>query len=161
MGFGAQPMGAQLREHLGAPPDRGLLVTDVVDGGPASRAGLKVSDVIVAAGGTALRQPVDLVRIVGRADAGEKIDIGLFRDREERAVSVEAQGEPTPWVDPDHWVRRGLLDGVRELRRSIQGVERALQSFERELKQEQAMDPLEREGRFGLSSRPDGKGARP
>ena len=70
-------------------------------------------------------------------------DFGLFRDREEQAVSVAAQGEPTPWVDPDHWVRRGLLDGARELRQSIQSFERALQSFERKLKQEQAIDPQE------------------
>jgi len=106
MGFEVQPMAAQLREHFGAPPDQGILVTSVLDGGAADRAGLDVGDVIVSAGGTVLRQPVDLVGIIGKADAGAKIEIKLFRDGEEHAVSVEAQGEPTPWVDPEHWVKR-------------------------------------------------------
>ena len=73
IGVQVQPMTSELREHFGAPPDRGLLVTRIVDGGPAARGGVEVGDVIVSAAGAPMHQPYDLVKVVGHATPGEAI----------------------------------------------------------------------------------------
>ena len=120
IGVQVQPMTPELREHFGAPPDRGLLVTRIVDGGPAARGGVEVGDVIVSAAGTLMHQPFDLVKVVGRAAPGQAVELRILRDGEERKLSVEPEGEAMPWVDPKHWsewLSKGMRQGAGEPRR--------------------------------------------
>jgi S1-C subfamily serine protease len=46
LGFAAIPISRELRAHLGAPSDRGVLVDAVRADSPAARAGLRVGDVV-------------------------------------------------------------------------------------------------------------------
>lgn len=139
IGLEVQPMTAELREHFGAPADRGLLVVRVVEGRPAERAGVKVGDVLVEAGGTPLGEPYDLVRSVGRAAAGEKLELALLRDGKRRTLGVEPEGEATPWVDPGEWRRfleRGVREGRDEILHRLEELERRLRDVERKVEQE-------------------------
>jgi membrane-associated protease RseP (regulator of RpoE activity) len=139
IGVEVQPMTAELREHFGAPQDRGLLVSRVEKGRPAERAGLAVGDVLLEAGGAPLGEPSDLVRAVGRAAAGEKLELALLRDGKRKTVSVEPEGDPSPWVDPGEWRRffeRGVREGREELLRRLEDLERRLRDVERKVEQE-------------------------
>jgi hypothetical protein len=142
IGVQIQPMTPELREHFGAPPDRGLLVTRIVDGGPAASGGVEVGDVIVSAAGKPMHQPFDLVKVVSHAKPGQAIELRILRDGEERKVSVEPEGEAMPWVDPEHWsewLSKGMRQGAGELRRRLEDLERRLEDLERQLEEERML----------------------
>ena len=57
--------------------------------------------------------------------------------RAARKFTVELEGEPMPWVDPQHWsgwFEKHLRRGSQELRRRLEDLERRLEDLERRLK---------------------------
>ena len=84
-------MTPELRGYFQVPDDRGLLVVRVEPDRPAARAGLRVGDVIVSAGGDPVHEPFDLIRIVAAAPAGEALKLGVFRDAVGRTLRVEPE----------------------------------------------------------------------
>jgi S1-C subfamily serine protease len=65
----------------------GLLVQQVEDSSPASRAGLTPGDLIVAAGGNAIHGIDELFEILDSAPAGQ-VELTVLRGAEERTVAV-------------------------------------------------------------------------
>ncbi len=138
IGVQVQTMTPELREHMQAPSDRGLLVTRVEPDRPAAEAGLLVGDVIVAAGGAPMREPFDLVKAVASVPAGASIELKILRDGEPRVLEVSPEGEERTWIDPDHWddlLERGLHRGSKELRRRLQELEERFKELERRFDQ--------------------------
>lgn len=134
LGVQVQPMTPELRQHFKAPADRGLLVTRVEPDRPAARAGVHVGDVIIAAGGEPVREPFDLVKIVGRVPAGDTLELRVVRDQGQQTLTVTPTGAATPWVDPDYWskwLEEGLHQGSRELRHQLEELQRRLDELER------------------------------
>lgn len=102
-GFGDRPkLGVQLvqptselREHLGAPRDAGVLVGKVLPGTPAEVAGVRVGDVIVAVDGEQVEDAGDLIGALSDKD-GRTIELELVRDRSTITLAVtipEAEDE--------------------------------------------------------------------
>ncbi len=78
LGVSLAPMNPQIARQLGVPADEGVLVAEVVDGGPAQRAGVRQGDVILEVN----RQPVKKVEDVAAALAKMKEgDMALMRVR--------------------------------------------------------------------------------
>jgi C-terminal processing protease CtpA/Prc len=77
----------ELREHLGASPDAGVLVSKVMGGMPAEEAGIRVGDLIVAVDGREIESASDLSRALRRA-GGETLTIDIVRDGSPMSVSV-------------------------------------------------------------------------
>jgi hypothetical protein len=95
---------------------------------------MRVGDVVVSGGGRPIRKPYDLVKVVGRVPAEEALELRVVRDGKERTLSIEPDGGPTPWVDPerwDEWLERGLRHGSEQLRRRLKELERRLKELER------------------------------
>jgi serine protease Do len=139
IGVQIQPMTPELREHFKAPSDRGLLVTLVEKERPAARAGLLVGDIIVEVAEEPMRRPMDLVQAVARAPSGESLELRVVRDGEKQTLSVEPEGEPARWADPEHWgdkIREGMRWGGEEMRRRLEELERRLEKLERDLREE-------------------------
>lgn len=78
----------ELREHMGAAPDRGLLVGKVLDGYPAERAGIEVGDLIVAVDGEAVEHTGDLVHLLHERP-GQRVQIDLVRNGRSTSVVVD------------------------------------------------------------------------
>jgi predicted metalloprotease with PDZ domain len=97
--------------------ERGALVTDVPDDGPASEAGLEADDVVVSWNGTRIESAAQLSRMVRETPAGRTIDLGYMRDGRERTVSVELATR-SPMVArtlmPQMEEARGRLEGLQE-----------------------------------------------
>ena len=126
IGVQVQPMTPELREYFKAPSDRGVLVTSVDTDRPAARGGVRVGDVVVSGDGRPIRKPYDLVKVVGGVPAEGALELRVVRDGKERTLSVEPEGGPTPWVDPerwDEWLERGLRHGSERLRRRLEELE--------------------------------------
>ena len=70
---------------------QGVLVSAVTDNSPASRAGLKVGDVMTSIDGREIRSRADLIGALGAATNGQEMTIGIVRDRKESSVTAKVE----------------------------------------------------------------------
>lgn len=103
------------RERLDLPEERGALITDVPEEGPASEAGLQADDVIISWNGSRIESAAQLSRMVRETPAGRTIDIGYIRDGRERSVSVElAERSADVALRPLMELHGNRLEGMNE-----------------------------------------------
>lgn len=109
--FGRPRLGVQLvnvtgelREHLGADPNEGVLVGRVLGDTPAEEAGVKVGDLIVAVGGETVAQRGDLTRLLRERD-GETFNLDVIRDGRPMSLTVSL-AELFEEVAPGRFQRR-------------------------------------------------------
>lgn len=95
LGVEATPISPELRRHFGSPENRGVLVSKVIDGGPAARAGLAVGDVLTRCAGEDVEKPRDLRSAVRNRKGGESIEVELFRDGKARTLKVQLDEKET------------------------------------------------------------------
>ena len=87
MAIAPEHVARRLRRAVGLPEAEGLLIRDVSDDSPASRAGLARGDLLVEAGGRALRGPDDLLGALDGLTA-PTLALRVVRGAEEREVVV-------------------------------------------------------------------------
>jgi serine protease Do len=85
--------GRRMRQAVGLPERDGLLVREVLESGPAEKAGLERGDLIVAVAGEPLRRVDDLFRALDASEAGTSVELTLVRGVDERTVAVELERE--------------------------------------------------------------------
>jgi membrane-associated protease RseP (regulator of RpoE activity) len=133
LGVEVQPMTAELREFFKAPPGSGVLVVRIQKGRPAEAAGLQAGDVILSAGGEPLERPHDLVGVVARVPAGEKLVLEVLHAGETRTVEVMPEGEP-PTADALEAWHDGRWGAKRsETAQRLEAIEKRLEAIERNL----------------------------
>jgi S1-C subfamily serine protease len=86
------PVPANWRERLGR--TTGLLVAQVVSGGPADRAGLRPGDLLLTAGGQPVRTSQDLQRLMFAEAIGKPLAITVMRN----GALVDVIAEPSELV---------------------------------------------------------------
>jgi S1-C subfamily serine protease len=79
LGVRAEPLDARSRLRLRVPVGRGAIITTVVVGSPAARAGLPTDAVIIALDGQAVNSPDDLSRLVTAAGPGREIELAYYQ----------------------------------------------------------------------------------
>jgi len=109
VGISSQALYPQLARRLKLPVKEGALVADVVEGGPADKAGIKGGgkeirfqttlvkpggDVITKVNGRAVTRRQDLGELVSRYRPGEVITLEVYRGDERRIVKVELRDRP-------------------------------------------------------------------
>jgi len=72
----------------------GALVTDVVDGSPADRAGIRPGDLILAVGGVRIDQENALTRAIHSHKPGDRVEITLWSKGRERTIRVRLGEHP-------------------------------------------------------------------
>jgi serine protease Do len=92
LGVAIQRLNAGLAGSFGLTTAQGALVSAVVPGSAAARAGLQAGDVILRANGQAIDDSGDLPALVDRASPGDKITLGVWRGGAPREV-VATLGE--------------------------------------------------------------------
>lgn len=110
-------------ERLGLAEERGALIADMPDEGPASEAGIRTDDVIVSWNGSRIESAAQLRRMVRETPAGRSVDIGYIRDGRERTVSVEL-ADRSPSISrfgPQMEGMRQQLEGLRGMQESRAG----------------------------------------
>ncbi len=78
LGVSLAPLTGEVARQLGVAPGEGVVVRNVVEGGPASRAGIRPGDVIVEMNQRKVNSPDDVASIVGKMKEG---DMALLRVR--------------------------------------------------------------------------------
>jgi serine protease Do len=89
LGVVIQVITPDLKEKLGLKTEKGALVADVSEGGPADKAGIKRGDVIVSFDGKAIEEMQDLPYIVASTPVGKEVSIRILRDGKEMDLRVK------------------------------------------------------------------------
>ena len=104
LGVRTLPIGPELADQLGLAADYGLLVIQVVPGGPAERAGIRGGneeamlgntriliggDLIIAIDGQQIEDQQDLTTVMNRHRAGDRVAVTIVRGRRKMQVMVD------------------------------------------------------------------------
>ncbi len=94
--FGIQPgsLSPQVARLLDVEADGGVLVLDVVSGGPAGMAGIKPGDVITTIGGTDVRSSEGFLAAIRRHEPSDRLEVGVLRDGEQVKLTVVLAERP-------------------------------------------------------------------
>ena len=84
VGIGLQDLTPELRKSFNVEEKEGALISQVFEGSPAEKAGLKVGDIIVEIDSKKIKSSQDVVREVLKKQVGQKIEIAIIREESER-----------------------------------------------------------------------------
>ena len=88
LGVNIQTLTPDIAESLGLSKTQGALVSQVVDGSAAEKAGIKAGDVITAINGKPVKDAAALRNAIGMMRIGEKVEVTLVRDGKPRTVTA-------------------------------------------------------------------------
>jgi uncharacterized protein YndB with AHSA1/START domain len=117
---------------LGVPLSEGLRVENVVDGMGAQSAGLQRNDVIFSLNGKSTPDYAAVVSALETHQAGDQVELGLYRGSEKKKIKIELSRRPIPEVPA---TAAGLAEAVRK--NSTEGIQR-LSHLLRALKEAEA-----------------------
>ena len=88
-----QDLNPELAKTFGLPSVRGVLVADVMNGGPADKAGVKRGDVILDYQGNATPDTATLRNDVANAKAGQEATLTVWRGNQKQDIRVQIGSE--------------------------------------------------------------------
>ena len=89
LGVGIQPVDQAIADSVGLKAAKGAMVTNVVEGDPADKAGVKSGDVILEFDGKEISDTRALLRAVADASAGRKAPLVVWRDGAKKTLYVQ------------------------------------------------------------------------
>ncbi|MYC89678.1 MAG: PDZ domain-containing protein [Gemmatimonadales bacterium] len=119
--------------ELGMSRPYGVYIDGVMDGEPASEAGVEEGDVVVAWFGERVESVAELRRLLSETPPGRVVDLTVLRDGAERDVSVElgermgvfSGGRGLTFMSPQIDLSSRVVDASRERVRAAELAERA------------------------------------
>jgi C-terminal processing protease CtpA/Prc len=109
LGINMQELDASILKGLDPSVKKGVLVTQVVEGSPADKAGIKSGDIVLSFGRKEVGSPAELKDVVADSRVGDTVGVKLVRDGESRTVKVTIgewpEEESAEVVSPEafHW----------------------------------------------------------
>ncbi len=109
LGIAGKEMDKDFAKLIKAPVDKGVMVVQVVSGGPADKAGLKGArietdengaqypvggDIIVKIGGVDVTNMNDLLNFIGGHKVGDKVPLEIYRGSRKQTVTIELGERP-------------------------------------------------------------------
>ncbi len=90
LGVAIQDLSPELAEYYGIDGEEaGVLVTEVFEGDPADKAGIRPEDVITSVGDRKISSTRELTRIIAGIGVGDRTQITLLRDGRRKTFTVE------------------------------------------------------------------------
>ncbi|MEE9172816.1 MAG: DegQ family serine endoprotease [candidate division NC10 bacterium] len=125
LGVVIQPLTPELARQFGVKPGGGVLIANVVEGGPAEKAGLKSGDVVEAFAGKPVTDVRQLQRLVAKVRPGKEVAVNVRREGRQLALNVTVGQMPTEEavaVSPQSPERYGFAvqDLTPDLREKLQ-----------------------------------------
>ena len=94
LGVAVMPVTPDAARSTGITPGRGAMVAEVVSGSPASKAGVKPGDIIVAFQGNGINDPHELTRRVAGTPPGTEVKLDVARQGDKRALTAKLDRLP-------------------------------------------------------------------
>ncbi|WP_395672171.1 Do family serine endopeptidase [Phenylobacterium sp.] len=95
IGASIQNFTREMAEATGMGDQRGAIVADLVAGGPAQRAGLRVGDIVVGINGQSVKSSSDLTRRVAQGRPGDALRLDVVRDGRRQVVEIRSGTRPS------------------------------------------------------------------
>jgi len=93
-GMRVQQLDPRLAKHFGMDGTAGALVADIIEDGPAEKAGIRQGDVIIAIEGKKVSSPDELKDRLATTIAGEKLEIQVLRDGRKLTLTYTVEAVP-------------------------------------------------------------------
>ncbi|MGH9327600.1 MAG: PDZ domain-containing protein [Terriglobia bacterium] len=137
LGIRGESLTPQLAKYFGVKQGKGVLVTEVENGTPAEKAGLKAGDCIVRLNSTDISSIFDLVNALNSAGK-QPVTIILIRNQHEESVSVQLAPSWSP-------ISQRQAERIQQsVQKKVQRLQRELPRLERREKQlESCLEALE------------------
>jgi len=88
VGAVVQPVSPGLAEALNLPRDHGVIVSDILPGGPADKAGLKIQDIVLAVDGRAMESVPQFASFLFLHDTGDKLKLEVLRGQDRMSIDI-------------------------------------------------------------------------
>jgi len=134
LGVQLQDMTPELREYMQAPKEHGVLVVRVNAGSAAERAGLRVGDVIVSAGGEDVATTHEIIRAVFTAEKDAKLPLEVMRAGKSVALEATLEGEPAMTGRSMRWVEERMPELRAGIEARMKELEKRMEELEKELR---------------------------
>ncbi len=116
LGVVIQEVTKELADSFGLPKAQGALVANVEKGGPADKAGIESSDIILKFDGKDVKTSTDLPRLVGAVKPGSKANVQVWRKGAMKDIAVttgELPVDKAPNAPPPF--KRGKTENITKL----------------------------------------------
>ena len=113
IGLSTMQLTKQLADYFGVTDGKGVLVTSVVEGSGAAKAGIRAGDVIVAVDGEKVESAGDLSRAINKKEEGD-VSLTLIRNKSRMNVTVtptKADNQPKV-LTPSQSARRVIVPRI-------------------------------------------------
>jgi serine protease Do len=94
LGVTIQDLKDDLAKYYGVEKGQGVLVTQVVPGDPADKAGIRTKDIITAVDGTPVASSRELTAQAAGLAVGESVKVSLLRDGKKKTVNLKVGRRP-------------------------------------------------------------------
>jgi Do/DeqQ family serine protease len=88
LGVSIQPVTEEIAKSFGLGKASGALVSDVMAGSPAEKAGFRQGDIITRFAGKDIKDPRQLQLVVADTPIGQKVEVDIFRDGKPQKLAV-------------------------------------------------------------------------
>lgn len=89
LGVSIQDVTPEIAESLGLAQAGGALVSDITDGSPAEKSGLRLGDTVLKVDGGEISSTRDLARTIAAIKPGKTAGVTIWRDGKEQLVNVD------------------------------------------------------------------------
>jgi serine protease DegQ len=94
IGVGVQDMTRELSESFKLPEIRGALITEVLRGTPADKAGVRLGDILVSVEGKPVTDSATMLNLVSALDPGKQATLKVVRAQQETELKVTVGRRP-------------------------------------------------------------------
>jgi serine protease Do len=130
LGISIQPVTEEIARSFGLKRAQGALVSDIMTGSPAEKAGLRQGDIITRFAGKEIKSVQQLQLLVAETPVGSQVEIEFFRDGQLKKLSLSlASADSAVAATPKSsetgtgWVGLSVEDLPRDMRASgLKGV---------------------------------------
>jgi len=94
IGVGMSPLTEDIAKKLGLQDNQGVLVGNVIKDGPAAKAGIKESDVIVKIDDKSIKDGISLIQAINSKKIGSSIKVTVWRNKTSENLQVTIKERP-------------------------------------------------------------------
>jgi serine protease Do len=95
LGVQIQPVTPDIAESLGLENAKGAIISELTDGSPALKAGLKSGDTILKVDGTEIADARDLAKVISHVSPGKVVQLAIIRGGKAQTLPVTLEAMPT------------------------------------------------------------------
>jgi serine protease Do len=118
VGAAVQPVTVGLATALNLSQDHGILVGDILPGGPAESAGLKIQDIVLSVDGKQIQSVPEFQSFLFLHESGDKMKMEVLRGNEKKTIEIpvlerrEEEDKLNDLVDPKNLIPQLGILGV-------------------------------------------------